>query len=184
MAPEIDNLKQLCIKAVEHFKKELTRLRSGRASAALLDGIHVDYYGSSVPLIQLGMVNAPEPRMLTVQVYDSAAVESVEKAISKAELGLNPSREGTLIRINIPALNDERRKELIKKVHKMAEEVRVGLRNHRRDALESFKKRTKNKEISEDEARRGQDEVQKVLDKYIADVDAVANAKEKELVEV
>jgi ribosome recycling factor len=184
MASEIDTLNQLCVKAIDHFKKELSRLRSGRASASLLDGIHVDYYGSSVPLIQLGMVNAPEPRMLTVQVYDAGAVESVEKAIIKAELGLNPSREGNLLRINIPPLNDERRKELIKKVHKMAEEVRVGLRNHRRDAVDSFKKRAKNKEISEDDSRRGQEEVQKVLDKHIAEVDGVANAKEKELTEV
>jgi ribosome recycling factor len=122
--------------------------------------------------------------MLTIQVYDAGAVEAIEKAIQQSELGLNPSRDGSLIRVIIPALNEERRKDLIKKVGKMSEEARVALRNLRRDEVENVKKQVKNKEISEDDSRRAQDEIQKILDKVIADVDAAAAAKEKELMEV
>jgi ribosome recycling factor len=130
------------------------------------------------------MVSAPEPRMLTIQVYDGGAVEAIEKAIQQSELGLNPSREGSLIRVVIPALNEERRKDLIKKVGKMSEEAKVALRNLRRDEVENVKKQVKSKEISEDDSRRAQDEIQKILDKVIAEVDAAAGAKEKELLEV
>jgi ribosome recycling factor len=122
--------------------------------------------------------------MLTIQVYDGGAVEAIEKAIQQSELGLNPSREGSLIRVVIPALNEERRKDLIKKVGKMSEEAKVALRNLRRDEVESVKKQVKNKEISEDDSRRAQDEIQKILDKVIAEVDAAAAGKEKELLEV
>jgi len=122
--------------------------------------------------------------MLTIQVYDGSAVESIEKAIQQSELGLNPSREGSLIRVVIPALNEERRKDLIKKVGKMAEETKVSLRNLRRDEVENVKKKVKNKEISEDDSRRAQDEIQKILDKVIVDVDAASAAKEKELLDV
>lgn len=184
MSAGLDTFKQQCAKSVDHFKKELTRLRTGRASPALLEGLHVEYYGSHVPLQQLGMVAAPEPRMLTIQVYDTSAVEAIEKAIQQSELGLNPSREGGLLRIVIPALNEERRKEMIKKVHKMAEEAKVGLRLLRRDQVEDSKKRAKAKEISEDEARRAQDDIQKILDKAVADIDVVAAQKEKEMMEV
>jgi ribosome recycling factor len=122
--------------------------------------------------------------MLTIQVYDAGAVEAIEKAIQQADLGLNPSRDGSLIRVIIPALNEERRKDLIKKVNKMAEETRVALRNLRRDEVEAVKKQLKNKEISEDDSRRSQDEIQKIVDKFIVDVDAAAAGKEKELMEV
>jgi ribosome recycling factor len=122
--------------------------------------------------------------MLTIQVYDGGAVEAIEKAIQQSELGLNPSREGSLIRVVIPALNEERRKDLIKKVGKMSEEAKVALRNLRRDEVENVKKQVKSKEISEDDSRRAQDEIQKILDKVIAEVDAAAGAKEKELLEV
>jgi ribosome recycling factor len=184
MSGQFDNYKQQCSKTLEHFKKELSRLRTGRATPALLEGLHVDYYGSHVPLQQLGMVAAPEPRMLTIQVYDGSAVESIEKAIQQSELGLNPSRDGSLIRIVIPSLNEERRKEMIKKVSKMAEETKVALRNLRRDEVEGVKKQVKNKEISEDDSRRMQEEIQKILDKVVADVDVAAAAKEKEMMEV
>jgi ribosome recycling factor len=179
-----ETYKQNCAKAIDHFKKELSRLRSGRATTSLLEGITVDYYGSRVPLQQMGMVNAPEPRMLTIQVYDGSAVESVEKAIQQAELGLNPMRDGTLIRVAIPALNEERRKELGKKIGKMAEETKVSLRNLRRDEVENVKKAQKNKEMTEDDSRKAQDEIQKIVDKYIAEVDVAANAKTKEIMEV
>jgi ribosome recycling factor len=184
MSGKFDDYKAQCAKALDHFKKELGRLRSGRATPALLESVQVEYYGSKVPLQQLGMVAAPEPRMLTSQVYDASAVEAVEKAIHQSELGLNPSREGSLVRVVIPALNEERRKDLIKKVGKMAEETKVSLRNLRRDEVEGVKKQVKNKEMSEDDSRRAQDEIQKILDKVIADVDVAAAAKEKELMEV
>jgi ribosome recycling factor len=184
MSGQFDNYKAQCARALEHYKKELSRLRSGRATPSLLEGLMVDYYGSSVSLQQLGMVSAPEPRMLTIQVYDGGAMESIEKAIQQSELGLNPSRDGSLIRVIIPALNEERRKDLIKKVHKMAEETRVSLRNLRRDEVEGVKKKVKNKEMSEDDSRRAQEEIQKIVDKFIVDVDAAAAGKEKEMMEV
>jgi ribosome recycling factor len=184
MSSKFDNYKAQCAKTLEHYKKELSRLRSGRATPSLLEGVNVEYYGSHVSLQQLGMVSAPEPRMLTIQVYDAGAVEAIEKAIQQADLGLNPSRDGSLIRVIIPALNEERRKDLIKKVNKMAEETRVALRNLRRDEVEAVKKQLKNKEISEDDSRRSQDEIQKIVDKFIVDVDAAAAGKEKELMEV
>ena len=184
MSGKFDNYKAQCAKTLDHYKKELSRLRSGRAAPSLLEGLNVEYYGSQVSLQQLGMVSAPEPRMLTIQVYDAGAVEAIEKAIQQSDLGLNPSRDGSLIRVIIPALNEERRKDLIKKVNKMAEETRVALRNLRRDEVEGVKKQVKNKEISEDDSRRAQDEIQKIVDKFIADVDAAAAGKEKELMEV
>lgn len=184
MSAQFDNYKAQCVKALEHYKKELSRLRSGRATPSLLEGLMVEYYGSKVSLQQLGMVSAPEPRMLTIQVYDGGAVESIEKAIQQSDLGLNPSRDGSLIRVIIPALNEERRKDLIKKVNKMAEETRVALRNLRRDEVEGVKKQVKNKEMSEDDSRRAQEEIQKIVDKYVADVDSAASVKEKELMEV
>jgi ribosome recycling factor len=184
MSAQFDNYKAQCARTLEHYKKELSRLRSGRATPSLLEGLMVQYYGSQVSLQQLGMVSAPEPRMLTIQVYDAGAVESIEKAIQQSELGLNPSRDGSLIRVIIPALNEERRKDLIKKVHKMAEETRVALRNLRRDEVEGVKKKVKSKEMSEDDSRRAQEEIQKIVDKFIADVDAAAAGKEKEMMEV
>lgn len=178
------DLESKCKGTIEHFKKELGKMRTGRASSGLLEGITVEYYGSQVPLIQLGMINTPEPRLITIQVFDGSAVDAVEKAIKQSELGLNPSRDGSLIRLNIPPLNEERRKELIKKLHKVGEENRVTVRGHRRDAIDVLKKQEKAKEISEDDVRRGQDEIQKITDRYIAEVDAALQAKEKEMLEV
>jgi ribosome recycling factor len=184
MSSQYEAYKGNCVKAIDHFKKELHRLRSGRATPSILEGLQVEYYGSNVALQQLGLVAAPEPRMLTIQVYDQGAVASIEKAIQQSDLGLNPSRDGALIRVVIPSLNEERRKELIKKVSKMTEETRVSLRNLRRDEIENVKKKTKAKEMSEDDGRKAQEEIQKILDKYIVDVDSAAAAKEKELMEV
>lgn len=163
---------------------ELGRFRTGRAHAALLEGVQVEYYGSRVPLIQMGLINAPEPRLLTVQVYDAGAVENVDKAIRQADLGLNPSRDGNLIRIAIPPLNEERRKESVKTLHKLAEENKVTLRNHRREQMDELKQQEKDKELSQDEFRRASDEVQKINDKYIAEIDQMLQAKEKEILEV
>jgi ribosome recycling factor len=169
---------------IEHFKKELSKVRTGRASSGLLHGIHVDYYGASTPLEQLGLINTPEPRLITVQVYDASSIDAVEKAIKQSELGLNPSREGNIIRIFIPPLNEERRKEIIKKLHKTTEETKVILRGHRREAIDAIKKGEKDKELSEDEARKAQEDVQKVLDKYVAEADKILTVKEKEIMEV
>ena len=184
MAGEFKQLEDECTKTVEHFKKDIGKVRTGRAQTGLIEGLMVDYYGSSVPLIQLGMINAPETRLLTIQVYDSNAVASVEKAIQQSDLGLNPSRDGNMIRLNIPALTEERRKEFVKKLHKLAEEARIAMRNHRRDANDSLKKEEKNKEITEDDLHRGQAEVQKITDKYIAEIDSLLADKEKEMLEV
>jgi len=179
-----ENLKKNCEDTIEYLTIELGKMRSGRASSGLLETINVDYYGSSVPLKQLGLINAPEPRLLTVQVFDQGAVESVEKAIQTSDLGLNPARDGNLIRIAIPALTEERRKDLVKTLHKNAEEAKVAIRNHRREAIDELKKQEKDKSISEDEFNRGKDDVQKVTDSYIAQVDELLQSKEKEMMEV
>jgi ribosome recycling factor len=184
MATVFAALEENSKKTIEHFKKELGRMRTGRAASSMLDGIVVEYYGSQVPLIQLGMVNTPEPRLITVQVYDAGAVEAIEKAIQAAGLGLNPSRDGNLIRLPIPALTEERRKDLIKKLHKQGEENKVVLRNHRREAIDELKKQEKDKEISTDDVRRGQEQIQKIVDKGIADIDVLLQAKEKEMMEI
>lgn len=176
----VKELDDKCKKAVEHFRKELSKVRGGRATAALLDNVQVEYYGSSVPLIQMGLINTPEPRQITVQVYDASAVEAVEKAIRQSDLGLNPSRDGGLIRINIPPLTNERRTQFSKMVHKLAEEARISIRNLRREANDFLKKNEK----SEDLVRKGQDDIQKIIDKFIVEIDAAASAKEKEIAEV
>lgn len=184
MVGKYDDLEEKCRKTVEHFKRELSRVRTGRANASILEGLHADYYGASTPIQQLGMINVPEPRLITIQVYDGSAVEAIEKAIRSSELGLNPGRDGNLIRIAIPPLTEERRKELVKKLHKLTEENRVILRNHRRDAMELLKKQLKEKTISEDDNKRAQEEVQKSTDKSIAELDKLLAVKEKEVLEV
>lgn len=184
MAVNLSELDTNCKKSVEHFKKDLGRVRTGRAHTSLLDGLQVEYYGSNVPLLQLGMVNAPEPRLITIQVYDGAACEAIEKAIQQSDLGLNPNRDGSMIRINIPPLTEERRKDLIKKLHKMGEEIKVVIRNHRRDSIDYLKKKEKAKEVSADDLRKGQEEVQKITDKYTKDIDSLIAVKEKEMLEV
>jgi len=179
-----NKLQENCKSTIEYLVIELGKMRGGRASASILETVTVDYYGSSVPLKQLGLINAPEPRLLTVQVFDQGAVESVEKAIQTSDLGLNPSRDGNLIRINIPALTEERRKDLVKSLNKSAEEAKVAIRNHRREAIDELKKEEKDKSISEDDLNRGKDEVQKVTDNFIAQVDQLLQEKEKEMMEV
>jgi len=171
-------------KSLEAFKTELTRIRTGRASLSLLDGIKVEAYGSPMPLNQVGTLTIPESRQIVIQPWDPQVMSAIEKAILKSELGLTPVNDGKVIRINIPQLTEERRKELVKIVKKAAEEYRVAIRNHRRDAIDSFKKQKKNKEISEDEQFKLQDEAQKETDSYIAQIDEVAAGKENEVMEV
>jgi len=184
MAGEYADLETKCTDSIEHFKRELTRMRSGRASTGLLEGLMVDYYGTQTPLQQLGLLNAPEARLITIQVYDTNAVESVEKAILQSDLGLNPSRDGNLIRINIPTLTEERRQELVKKINRMAEDAKVSIRNHRRDTIDSLKKQQKAKEISEDDLHRSMDDVQKIADDHIKGIETLLADKEKEMMEV
>ena len=166
------------------FKSELTKIRTGRASLSLLDGIKVEAYGSSMPLNQVGTLTIPESRQIVIQPWDPQVMSGIEKAILKSDLGLTPVNDGKVIRINIPQLTEERRKELVKIVKKVAEEYRVAVRNHRREAIDKLKKQKKNKEISEDEQFKLQDEAQKETDASIAKIDKVAGEKENEVMEV
>ena len=168
-------------KVLEAMARDLSRIRTGRASVALLEGIKVDCYGTIMPLPQVASLAAPESRLLTVQPWDPTVLGDIEKAILKSDLGLNPVNDGKVIRLPIPALTTERRKDLVKMVKKMGEEAKVALRNLRRDANEDLKEMKKEKLLSEDEAHRGQEEVQKLTDDYIKRVDVQAGEKEKEI---
>ncbi len=170
--------------AVEVLHKEFGGLRTGRASVSLLDPVQVEAYGQSMPLNQVGTVGVPEPRMLSVQVWDKGMVKSVEKAIMDAGLGLNPQADGQLIRIPIPALNEERRQELAKVAGKYAEEARVAVRNVRRHGMDELKKAEKDGEISEDEQRQYSDEIQKMTDSHVAKIDETLAHKEEEIMQV
>jgi ribosome recycling factor len=171
-------------KTVKGFTNELRRIRTGRASTAILDGIKVDYYGNATPLNQLATVSAPEPRLIIIQPWDAGSIGEVEKAILKSDLGLTPANDGKLIRITIPTLTEERRKELVKMVKKMSEEYKVTMRNHRRDTIEFLKELKKEKEIAEDDYFRLHDKVQEITDDYIKDTDSILAEKEKEIMEI
>ncbi|HHM05932.1 MAG TPA: ribosome recycling factor [Gammaproteobacteria bacterium] len=171
-------------KSVAALKDELSKIRTGRAHTSLLDHITVEYYGNEVPLSQAANVAVADARTLTVTAWDKNMVPVIEKAILNSDLGLNPATSGTVMRIPLPPLTEERRKDLIRVVRGEGESARVAVRNIRRDANNELKKRVKDKSISEDEERRGQDEVQKLTDRYVADIDALLAAKEKELMEI
>jgi ribosome recycling factor len=171
-------------KAVAAFRRELSTLRAGRANPSLLDRVTVDYYGAPTPLNQMAGISVPEARLLLIQPYDKSVIGDIEKAILKAELGLTPSNDGDVIRISIPALTEERRKELVKLVKKYAEEGKVAVRNIRRDSNDELKKLEKGGEMTEDDLRHYSDEVQKLTDKKVAEVDSIAAEKEKEIMEV
>jgi ribosome recycling factor len=170
--------------AIQSLKHELNGLRTGRASASLVEPVHVEAYGQSMPLNQLATISIPEPRMIAVQVWDKSMVGAVDKAIRSANLGLSPNVEGQVLRIRIPELNEQRRKELVKVAHKYAEDARVGVRHIRRDGLDVLKKLLKDKAISEDDEKRHEAEVQKTTDHAIGEVDQVLAAKEKEIMQV
>ncbi len=171
-------------RTIESFKKELGKVRTGRASFSLLDGIKVDYYGTPTPLQQVATLSAPESRLITVTPWDAKMIGPIEKAIQAGGLGLNPSSDGKTVRIPIPPLTEERRKELVKLVKKMAEDSRVAVRNIRREAIERIKEKEKKKEISEDEMKRGQERIQKETDAFIKKIDDILKAKEQEILEV
>jgi ribosome recycling factor len=171
-------------KSIEAFKVEISRVRTGRAHPAFLEKVMVDYYGSSTPLNQVANITASDSRMLMVTPWEKTMVQAVEKAILNADLGLNPATSGTSIRVPMPALTEERRKELIKVVRGIAESGRIAIRNIRRDANGTMKELLKEKEISEDDERRGEDLIQKITDKYISVVDTLIKEKEADLVEI
>jgi ribosome recycling factor len=170
--------------SIAALRKELGKVRTGRASTSLLEGILVEYYGTSTPLNQLATLSAPEPRLLVIQPFDRKALGEIEKAILKSDLGLTPANDGKIIRVPIPQLTEDRRKDLVKHVKKIGEEFRVSMRNHRRLAIEHLKEAEKKKEMTADEFKHGQDRVQKITDDYIARIDKVLKGKEEEIMEV
>ena len=180
----ISNAKTKMEKAISAYTRELASIRAGRANASLLDRVFVDYYGAPTPINQLAGVSVPEARLLVIQPYDKTILGGIEKAILKSDLGLNPSNDGSIIRIAIPALTEERRKDLVKVVKKEAEEAKIAIRNVRRDANEDLKKLEKNGDITEDDLRGYADDIQKMTDQHITKIDDITKNKEKEIIEV
>jgi len=170
-------------KTITALDNELKRVRTGRASLSLLDGIRVDYYGTMTPLNQMATLSVPESRLITIQPWDGSVIKDIEKAVLKSDLGLTPSNDGKIIRLSIPPLTEDRRKELVKVVHKMCEEHKVGSRNIRRDSNELLKSLKKDGDISEDDAFKAQEEVQKITDQFIQQIDDIYREKEKEILE-
>ncbi len=168
-------------KSLEIFREELVKIRAGVASPAILDVVKVEYYGSVMPVKQLATISVPEPRLIVVQPWDKASLTEIEKAIWRANLGLNPTNDGSVIRIQIPELTDERRKELIKLVKNEAEHAKVSIRNIRRESIEKLRKAKKESTITEDEEKKGEEKIQKLTDKYVEEIEKVAQAKEEEI---
>lgn len=180
----IANVKEKMTKAIQAYTRELASIRAGRANASLLDRITVDYYGAPTPINQLAGVSVPEARLLVIQPYDKSILGDIEKAILKSDLGLTPSNDGNIIRLSIPQLTEERRKELVKVVKKEAEEAKIAIRNVRRDGNDDLKKLEKSGEITEDDQRGYSEDVQKLTDEYILKIDNLTKDKEKEILEV
>src|SRR5271154_6436315 len=176
-------LKTRMEKAVEDFRKAMAATRTGRASVHMLDNVSVDYYGSQMPLNQIAQVHAPEPQMITVQPFDTSQLGAIEKAIRSADLGLNPMNDGKLIRVPIPALTEDRRKDMVKHLHRILEEHRTAVRNIRRDGNDAIKKTLKDKKIAEDDEKRALDEIQKLTDDEIKKMEEMSKGKEKEVLE-
>ncbi len=184
MSDVIIEMSEKMEKTVEAFKVELSKVRTGRASLSLLDDISVDAYGSSMPLNQVGTLTIPESRMIAIQPWDPQLVNAIEKAIMKSGIGLTPISDGKVIRLNIPQLTEETRKDLVKQVKKVAEEFRVAIRNVRRDAIDTLKKLKKDKELSEDDLFKLQDQAQEETNLYVKEIDDITASKEKEVMEV
>ncbi len=184
MTPVYDNARERMEKAIAALERDFAKLRTGRATTSLVEDITVDYYGTPTPVNQLASVAVPDSRTITIQPCDKGAFAGVEKAILKSDLGLNPVNDGKILRIAIPPLTEERRKELGKVARKYTEEAKVAVRNVRRDANETLKKQEKNKEVSEDDSRKAQDEIQKLTDSFVTKCDDLYAAKEKEIMEI
>jgi len=180
----LNEAEQKMTKTVEVFRKDLASVRAGRANPAMLDKVMVDYYGTPTPINQLANIAVPEPRLLTIQPWDKSTIKDIEKAILKSDLGITPTNDGVVIRLVVPQLTQERRAEIVKTVKKKAEEAKVAVRNIRREVIDDIKKLEKDKVVSEDEAKKGQDKAQKLTDKYIKEIDSILEKKEKEIMEV
>src|SRR5579863_7941089 len=177
-------LKTRMDKAVEDFRREMTATRTGRASVHMLDGVTVDYYGSQMPLNQIAQVHAPEPQLITVQPFDASSLAAIEKAIRSADIGLNPMNDGKIVRVPVPALTEERRRDMVKHLNKVLEEHRTAIRNIRRDGNDAIKKAMKDKKITEDDEKRSIDEIQKLTDDEIKKMEEMSKGKEKEVMEI
>ena len=171
-------------KRVDGYAEELKTVRAGRANASVLDKVAIDYYGTMTPINQVGSISVPEPRMLVIQPWDASVLKEIEKAINKSDIGITPQNDGKVIRLNFPPLTEERRKELVKTVKKYSEEAKVQIRNIRRDAMESFKAQKKNGEITEDDLKGIEKDIQTLTDKYIKEIESIDAAKEKEIIEL
>lgn len=180
----ISKTEELMKEKIEKFRKELTSLRTGRANPQLLDNIYVEYYGARVPLKQIAAISVPEPRTLEIRPWDKAAIDVIEVELKKADLGSVPQKQGEVIRINLPPMNEEQRKKMVKMVHKMGEDTRIAIRNERREVLEKIKKSQKAGEISEDDYKRYEANVQKLTDNFIKNVDLIVQEKEKDLLTI
>jgi len=180
----IKDMKEKMEKTIEHYKEELKTIRTGRASIAMFDGVTVDYYGTPTPLNGVATLSAPEPRLITISPWDASLIGDIERAIQNANMGFNPSNDGKLIRIPVPQLTEERRREIVKMVKKLAEDNKVAVRNLRRDGNDKIKKLEKDKEISEDESKKFVDQIQDITNDFIKKVDDVTTAKEKEVMEI
>lgn len=180
----VNKAKAAMDKSLDALKKEFTRVRTGRASVSLLDDIRIDYYGTPTPLNQVGTLVVPEPRLITIQPWEKKLIPDIERAILKSDLGLNPVSDGVQVRLAIPALTEERRKEMAKMLKRMGEDAKIAIRNVRRDANETLKKMEKEKEISEDELKRSEKEIQDITDQYVRKADDMVAAKEKEVMEI
>jgi ribosome recycling factor len=180
----LDDAKRRMDKSVDTTAHEFNTVRTGRASAALLDRIQIDYYGQLTPLKQLATINVPEPRMLTIQPYDPGSIKTIERALQESELGLTPSNDGKIIRLPVPQLTEERRKELVKVVKHLAEEGRVAVRNVRRDVMHDLKELVRDGDVGDDEERRAEDRAQKLTDEHVAKIDGLLKKKEEEIMEV
>ncbi|HEY8349521.1 MAG TPA: ribosome recycling factor [Clostridia bacterium] len=181
---EYKDIENKMVKAIGALKEELVGIRAGRANPAILDKITVDYYGVPTPINQLGSISVPEARVIVIQPWDAKILKDIEKAIQKSDIGINPSNDGKVIRLIFPVLTEERRKELTKQVKKIGENAKIAIRNVRRDALEDFKTQKKNGEITEDDLKVAENDIQKLTDKYIEEVDKLVELKEKEIMEV
>jgi ribosome recycling factor len=180
----LSNAERKMLRAVEAMERDFQGLRTGRASTALVERIHVDYYGTQTPLNQLASISVPEPHQIVIQPWDRGVLGAIEKAIQKSDIGLMPNVDGTVVRLNIPPLTEERRKEIVRSVHKRMEEARVEIRNLRREANDAIKKEERDGEVGSDESHRQLDALQKVTDRFVADVDRLGGVKEQEVMEV
>ena len=171
-------------KTISVFEENLSEIRAGRANPAILNKIMIDYYGTSTPINQVAGISVPEARMIVIQPWDTSILKEIEKEILKSDIGINPNNDGKIIRLNFPELNEERRKEIVKDIRKMAEEAKVAVRSIRRDAIDEVKTMQKNSEISEDDLKVAEDNIQKLTDKYVEEIDKILNKKEKEVMSI